>query len=45
VQSEQVRTAQLVAEIEGPQRVWWWLMLLVMLMLLAETRVANTTYR
>jgi len=44
-QSEQVRTAQLVAEIEGPQRVWWWLMLLVMLMLLAETRVANTTYR
>ena len=45
LQSEQVRTAQLVAEIEGPQRVWWWLMLLVMLMLLAETRVANTTYR
>lgn len=45
LQSEQVRTAQLVAEIEGPQRVWWWLILLVMLMLLAETRVANTTYR
>lgn len=45
VQSEQVRTAQLEAEIEGPQRVWWWLLLLVMLMLLAETRVANTTYR
>ena len=45
VQSEQVRTAQLVAEIEGPQRVWWWLLLLVMLMLLAETRGANTTYR
>ena len=45
LQSEQVRTAQLEAEIEGPQRVWWWLLLLVMLMLLAETRVANTTYR
>lgn len=45
VQSEQVRTAQLVAELEGPQRVWWWILLLVMLMLLAETRIANTTYR
>ncbi|MEY3667615.1 MAG: hypothetical protein RL572_1155 [Pseudomonadota bacterium] len=45
VLSEEVRTAQLSAEIEGPQRVWWWLLLLVMLMLLAETRVANTTYR
>jgi len=45
VQSEEVRTAQLIAEIEGPQRVWWWLLLLVMFMLLAETRVANTTYR
>jgi len=45
VQSAQVRTAQLVAELEGPQRVWWWILLLVMLMLLAETRIANTTYR
>jgi hypothetical protein len=45
MQSEEVRTAQLIAEIEGPQRVWWWLLLLVMFMLLAETRVANTTYR
>lgn len=45
VQTEQVRTAQLVAELEGPQRVWWWVLLLVMLMLLAETRIANTTYR
>jgi hypothetical protein len=45
VQSDQVRTAQLVAELEGPQRVWWWILLLVMLMLLAETRIANTTYR
>ncbi len=45
VQSVQVRTAQLVAELEGPQRVWWWILLLVILMLLAETRIANTTYR
>ncbi len=44
-QTAEVRTAQLVAELEGPQRVWWWLLILVVLMLLAETRVANTTYR
>lgn len=44
-QSAEVRTAQLVAELEGPQRVWWWLLILVVLMLLAETRIANTTYR
>lgn len=45
VQSVQVRTAQLIAEREGPQRIWWWILLLVMLMLMAETRIANTTYR
>ena len=44
-QTAEVRTAQLVAELEGPQRVWWWLLILVVLMLLAETRIANTTYR
>ena len=44
-QTAEVRTAQLVAELEGPQRVWWWLLILVILMLLAETRIANTTYR
>ncbi len=45
VQSAQVRTAELIAEREGPQRIWWWILLLVMAMLLAETRIANTTYR
>ena len=44
-QTAEVRTAQLVAELEGPQRVWWWLLILVVLLLLAETRIANTTYR
>lgn len=45
VQSAQVRTEQLMVEREGPQRMWWWILLLVLLMLLAETRIANTTYR
>lgn len=45
VRSESVRTAQLMDEIEQPQRIWWWLLLLVMLLLLLETRVANRTYR
>jgi hypothetical protein len=45
VQSEQVRTAQLMDEIEQPQRIWWWLLLLVLLLLLLEARVANRTYR
>ncbi|MCB1648817.1 MAG: BatA domain-containing protein [Gammaproteobacteria bacterium] len=44
-QSVQVRTEQLMVEREGPQRMWWWILLLVVLMLLAETRIANTTYR
>lgn len=45
VQSAQVRTQQLMLELEGPQRVWWWIILLVMLMILLETRIANKTYR
>ncbi len=44
-QTEQVRTAQLMAEIEQPQRLWWWLLVLVLGLLLLETRVANRTYR
>ena len=43
--SEQVRTAQLIADIEQPQRLWWWIVLLVMLLLVVEAWVANRTYR
>lgn len=43
--SEQVRTAQLIADIEQPQRLWWWIVLLVMVLLLAEAWVANRTFR
>lgn len=45
VQSERVRTAELVAQLEGNQRLWWWIFLLAMVLLLAETRISNTTYR
>lgn len=44
-QSREVRTAQLIEELERPQRVWWWILCLVMLLLLAEALVANRTYR
>jgi len=44
-QSTQVRTAQLVAELEQPQRLWWWITGLVMLLLLVEGYIANRTYR
>jgi hypothetical protein len=43
--SEQVRTAQLIADIEQPQRLWWWIVLLVMLLLIVEAWVANRTFR
>lgn len=43
--SERVRTAQLIAEIEQPQRLWWWILLLVMMLLIVEAWVANRTYR
>jgi len=45
VQSREVRTAQMAAELEQPQRVWWWIMCLVIVLLLAESRIANRTYR
>lgn len=45
VQSSAVRTAQLIEELERPQRVWWWILALVMVLLLAETTIANRTYR
>ncbi|MEX2130419.1 MAG: BatA domain-containing protein [Pseudohongiellaceae bacterium] len=45
IPSRQVRTAQLIAELEQPQRVWWWIIGLVMALLLVEARIANRTYR
>jgi hypothetical protein len=44
-QSREVRTAQLIEELERPQRIWWWILSLVALLLLTETLVANRTYR
>ncbi|MBL4820999.1 MAG: BatA domain-containing protein [Gammaproteobacteria bacterium] len=45
IQSREVRTAQMVAELEQPQRVWWWILCLVMILLLVEAKIANKTYR
>lgn len=45
VVSERVRTAQLIADIEQPQRLWWWILLLAMVILLLEAWIANRTYR
>lgn len=45
IPSRQVRTAQLIAELEQPQRLWWWILLLAGVLLLLEAGVANRTYR
>ncbi len=45
IQSRAVQTAQMIREIEGPQRVWWWLLCLVALLIFAEAVIANRTYR
>jgi hypothetical protein len=45
IQSREVQTAQMIREIEGPQRIWWWLLCLVGLLILAEAVIANRTYR
>ena len=45
VRSREVQTAQLIQELEQPQRLWWWLLILVAILLLAEMLIANRTYR
>jgi hypothetical protein len=45
IQSREVRTAQMVAELEQPQRIWWWILCLVIVLMLAEAKIANQTYR
>lgn len=45
IQSREVQTAQMIEELERPQRLWWWILALVMLLLLAEATIANRTYR
>ena len=45
LQSRKAQTAQLIEELENPQRLWWWILMLVMVLLLVEVLVANRTYR
>lgn len=45
LQSREAQTAQLIEELENPQRLWWWILTLVMVLLLVEVLVANRTYR
>lgn len=45
IRSREVQTAQLVEELERPQRIWWWILCLVMVLILAEALIANRTYR
>ncbi len=45
VRSREAQMADLVEELERPQRIWWWILGLTMLLLLAESVLANRTYR
>jgi hypothetical protein len=45
IRSREVQTAQLVEELERPQRLWWWILTLVMLLVITEAVIANRTYR
>ncbi|MAK94102.1 MAG: hypothetical protein CMQ69_05775 [Gammaproteobacteria bacterium] len=45
LQSREAQTAQLIEELENPQRLWWWILMLVMALLLLEVLVANRTHR
>ncbi len=44
-QTTAIQTAQLIEELERPQRIWWWIMCLIMVLLLMEALIANRTYR
>ncbi|MCW8195070.1 VWA domain-containing protein [Proteobacteria bacterium 005FR1] len=44
-QSAAVRSQMLKAELEKPQRLWWWVLLAVAILLVAESLIANRTYR
>ena len=44
-QSAEVRSQLLKEELEKPQRLWWWVLLVVAALLVAESVVANRTYR
>lgn len=45
IKSREVQTAQLIEELERPQRIWWWILALVMLLVVVESVIANRTYR
>ena len=45
IKSREVQNAQLVEELEQPQRLWWWILSLVMALVLVEALIANRTYR
>ena len=45
IQSREVQTAQMIEELERPQRMWWYILILVMVLILAEATIANRTYR
>jgi len=45
VRSREVQMAELVEELERPQRIWWWILLFTMVLLLAESVLANRTHR
>lgn len=45
IRSREVQTAQMIEELERPQRMWWYILAGVMILLLAEAVIANRTYR
>jgi hypothetical protein len=45
IKSRETQNAQLAEELEKSQRIWWWILILVMALVLAESLIANRTYR